>query len=350
MSRIVLLTEGHSNPADAKTATGVLRYRGDDVVAILDSECAGRTAGDVLGVGGSTPFIASLAELDGEALGLRADTLLIGIAPTGGRLPDAWRQILRDAIGRRLEIWNGLHLRLSDDPEFRELAARHGVRIWDVRQPPEGLGVSMAVARELSCFRVHTVGQDCSIGKMVTSLEVWRALRERGYRSEFVATGQTGILIKGSGLPIDAVVSDFVAGATESMVIEAKDSEFVVIEGQGCLMNPMYSGVTLGLLHGASPQAMLLVWDPTRTHIRHTDVPIPPMPEVVELYERMASLMAPSRVVAVALNTSALDENEARRAVDRATQETGLPATDVLRFGVEPVVDAVLAERSRRDA
>ena len=340
MSRMILLTEGMSNPEEAKTATGLLRYRGEEVAAVFDSACVGETAQGVFGVGGAIPFVDSLD-------GLEADTLVMGIATAGGELPGAWRDIIADALRRGMTILNGLHTFISDDPEFASLAAEHGGELIDVRRPPAGLVVSSNEACNTPCFRVHTVGHDCGVGKMLTALELTAAVRERGHTAEFLATGQTGIMIVGSGLSIDAVVSDFVAGAAEQLVLENRDKEFLFIEGQGSLVHPLYSGVTLSLLHGCAPQAMVMGYDPTRTTIRHSAKPMPPIAEVIGLYEAMANVMAPSRVVAVAANTSSLQESAARELLASLGESLGLPATDVVRFGCEPIVDAVLEERRR---
>ena len=340
MSRMILLTEGMSNPTEAKTATGLLRYRGEEVVAILDSACAGRTAREVFGVGGEIPFVASLD-------GLEADTLVMGVATAGGELPGGWRAVIAEALRSGMKILNGLHTFLRDDPELAPLAAEHGGELIDVRRPPADLVVSSNEARNTSCFRVHTVGHDCGVGKMLTALELTAALRERGHRAEFLATGQTGIMISGSGIPIDAVVSDFVAGAAEQLVLENRDKEFVLIEGQGSLVHPLYSGVTLGLLHGCAPQAMVMGFDPTRSTIRHSEQEMPPLKKVIELYESLANVMSPSRVVAVAANTSSLDEAAAQKLLTALRDNLGLPAADVVRFGCEPIVDAVLEERRR---
>jgi uncharacterized NAD-dependent epimerase/dehydratase family protein len=342
MSRIVILTEGKSTPTDAKTAAGVLRYRGDEVVAILDSTCKGRTAGEVLGVDRNVPFVASLSEVKD------ADTLLIGIAPAGGGLPESWRGVIREAITRGLDVVSGLHLFLGDDPEFRELGAKHGVRLEDVRRPPPGLTVSRNLASKTATFRVHTVGHDCGVGKKVTALELAIALRKRGRRAEFVATGQTGIMISGRGIAVDAVVADFISGAIEAEVLELQDREFLLIEGQGSLIHPLYSGVTLGLLHGCAPQAMVMVLDPGRTEVRHSDLTQPPIEEVIEVYERLASFIVPSRVIAVALNTADYSDGEARDLVRSYRERLGLPATDVLRYGCEPIVEAILEAAASR--
>ncbi len=335
MPTVVILTEGKSNPMDAKTATGILRYRGGDVVAVIDSTCAGRRCQEVLGVGGDTPIVASLDEA-------RADALLIGIAPAGGGLPESWREVIRSAIARGMDVINGLHTFLEDDPEFRDLAARRGVRLHDVRRPTGGLTVGKDLVRKSACHRVHTVGHDCGVGKMVVSLEIDRALREAGHRSEFIATGQTGIMISGWGVPADRVISDFVAGAVEEQILAHASSDFLLIEGQGSLCHPLYSGVTLGLLHGCAPQTMVMVFDPTRKIIKSTTMPVPPLSTLVRLYEEMASLLCPSRIVALTPNTSMLSASEAEEVVRRTEAELGLPTADVIRHGTRRIVEAVL--------
>ena len=340
--KIVILTEGKSNPLDAKTACGVIRYRTAEVVAVLDSTQRGRKAGEVLGVGGAIPIVGSLSEAP------EADTLLIGIAPAGGNLPEAWRPVLREAIGRGMDIVSGLHFFIEDDPELSGLARAKGVRIWDVRRPAPDLTVSTNRARDLPCLRVHTVGNDCNCGKMLTAIEVDAGLRRLGRRSEFVATGQTGILIAGRGVPIDRVISDFVAGAIEREVLERRSAEFLLIEGQGSLIHPLFSGVTLGLLHGCAPQAMILCYEAGRREVRHGRMPFPPLREVLEIYERMAGILCPSRVIGIGANTRLLSSAEAEKEVKSVEDTLGLPATDVVRYGAQPLVDAVLREEERR--
>ncbi|HVR74060.1 MAG TPA: DUF1611 domain-containing protein [Planctomycetota bacterium] len=339
MHRIVILTEGKSTPDDAKTATGLLRYRPEDVVAVLDSTHAGKKAGEVLGTGGNIPIVARLEDVKG-------DTLLIGIAPAGGKLPREWRKVIRKAIESGMDVVSGLHYFLSEDAEFRDLAARHRVRLQDVRKPSPDLTVSRNVAKTLRAHRVHTVGHDCSVGKMVAALEITRALKERGRRAEFVATGQTGIMVAGWGVPIDRVISDFLAGAIEEQLVLHADEEFLLIEGQGSLVHPLYSGVTLGLLHGCAPQSMVMVFDPTRKSIKHTDHAMPPLSRVIEIYEAMASLLTPSRVVAIAANTYSLTPREADAVMKRTEDELGLVTDDLIRNGTDRIVGAILARHA----
>lgn len=335
MPRIVLLTEGKSNPDDAKTATGLLRYRPQDVVGVLDSTRAGQTANTLFGTGGDIPVIARLAAV-------KADTLLIGIAPAGGKLPAPWRKVIRDAIRRRMDVVSGLHVFLNDDAEFAALARKHRVQLHDVRRPSPRLTVASDLAKNLKCHRVHTVGHDCSVGKMVTSLELTHALQRRGRKAEFLATGQTGIMVSGWGVPIDRVISDFVAGAIEEQVIAHQDQEFLLIEGQGSLYHPYYSGVTLGLLHGCAPQSLVMVFEPTRKRVKHTDRDMPPLREVIRIYEEMARIMTPCKVVGLAANTYKLSARVADRVCKQAEDDCGIVCQDVIRHGPERIVDAIL--------
>ena len=338
--RVLLLTDGRLGVFSSKTATCILRYRPGDVVALLDRRHAGRDPAEIVGVGAGIPIVASVE----EALPYEPRTLLIGIAPPGGALPDAWRGFIREAISHGLDIVSGLHLMLSDDPELGPLARDHGVSIHDVRRPPDDIPLGANLARTLPCLRVLVVGSDCNCGKMVTAYELAAALARRGHKARFIATGQTGIMLSGYGIAIDRVISDFVPGAVEKMLLENRDHEVLVIEGQGSLIEPSYSGVTLGLMHGSAPQAMVLVHQAgRRTLIHHDEVTIPPLPELIELHERVMAPLFPSRVIGIALNTVGLEEAAARRAVQATETHTGLPTTDVVRFGPRRLVEAVEA-------
>lgn len=339
MARIVILTEGHTNPHTAKTAAGVIRYRRSEVVAVLDSTQAGRTAGPLLGVGADVPIIARLDEVPG------ADTLLIGIAPPGGKIPPSWRTIILDALRRRMHVVSGLHDFLSDDPEFQQAAREAGVTIYDVRKNQE-----KTIARRRGirpdCLRIHTVGHDCSVGKMLTAIEVTLGLKRRGVDAKFIATGQTGIMIEGDGLPIDCIVADFVSGAAEKLVLQNQHHEVLVIEGQGSLVHPSYSGVTLSLLHGCLPHALILCYEVGRTRVTGVEhVPIPPLAEIKRLNEIMAGIYMPTRVIAVAMNSSKVSADEAEAERQRVRADLGVPVCDVVRHGVDELVDAVLRFR-----
>jgi uncharacterized NAD-dependent epimerase/dehydratase family protein len=337
------IAEGKFGVITAKTAVSAVRYFPDRVVGVLDSSAHGRTVQEVIGVGGAIPIVRTFE----EGLALRPQAILIGIAPRGGRLPAEWRGWLETAIDRGLEIWSGLHTYLSDDPGLAARAMAKGVRIVDLRKPPEELPVANGRARQVDALVVLTVGTDCNTGKMTAQLQLLHGLEARGLRARFAPTGQTGILVAGWGIAVDAVVGDFVAGAAERLVLEAaREADVVLVEGQGSLFHPGYSGVTLGLLHGSCPAAMILCHQASRRFVGeyHKEPPwvkIPPLAEIVRLHEDAAAWVHPSRVIGVALNTYDLPEDEARAAVERASQETGLPATDPVRFDPAPLVDAV---------
>ncbi|MFN2467544.1 MAG: DUF1611 domain-containing protein [Gaiellaceae bacterium] len=334
--RYLILAEGKSaDPHYGKTAHGVLRYRRDDVVAVLDSERAGETTAGL-------PVVGSVE----EALPLGPRTALVGVATQGGRFPPAWRELLRSCIAAGLDLENGLHEFISDDAELVDLASRHGVELRDLRRPPEHLSVPTGENLELDAAIVLTVGSDCAIGKMTVALELDLEARRRGLASVFVPTGQTGIAIAGWGIAVDAVVSDFLAGATERLLVEGveRGGRLLWLEGQGSLVHPAYSGVTLGLLHGGVPHALVLCHKAEATEVEgYPGHPLPGLRELVELHERASLPRRRARVAAVAVNTSGLDERRARTAVAEAAAATGLPAADPVRDGAGSLVDAVLA-------
>ena len=334
--RTLILAEGFSaDPHYGKTMRGVLRYRRDDVVGIVDSTRAGESADGV-------PIVADVK----RALALGPEVAIVGVATQGGRFPPAWREVLRACIAGGLSIENGLHEMLADDPELRSLADAAGVELRDLRRPPEGLDCATGANLEVDARIVLTVGSDCAIGKMTVSLELDRAARERGIASVFVPTGQTGIAIAGWGIAVDAVVADFVSGAAEQLVVDGRrrGGELLWVEGQGALLHPAYSGVTLGLYHGSVPHALVLCHRVGSTEIEGAPGHrIPPLAELVSLHERMALPRRPAHVVALALNTAGLDDRDARAAAEAATAETGLPAADPVREGADALLDAVLA-------
>ncbi|MAT68654.1 MAG: hypothetical protein CMJ58_03945 [Planctomycetaceae bacterium] len=334
--RIVLLTEGNTEPITGKTAVSVLRYRPEEVVALLDSHEAGKTAASVLNVGGDTPIVATLAEAPS------ADTLMIGIAPSGGKIPAAWRTIILESIGRGMNVVSGLHDFLSNDPDFVAAAQQHGVELVDVRKNNER-DVNNRLGLREECLRIHTVGQDCCVGKMVVALEITRALQQRGRDAKFIATGQTGILIEGDGCPIDCVVSDFISGSTEKMILANQHHEILLVEGQGSLAHPRYSGVTLGLLHGCVPHGMIMCYEVGRTAVHGMEhIPLQPLDRLVRVYEEMASLMGPSRVIGVGMNSRRLGPDEAEAEREKVGNLLGLPVCDVFRDGPDALAEAVL--------
>lgn len=344
--RVVILAH-EQFPDRAKTAVGVLRYGDQEVVAVLDRKTAGTTVGDQLpGVGAD-----DVPVVDGVDDAPEFDALLIGIAPIGGGFEASWRPDVRAAIERGADVVSGLHYFLGDDEEFAALAEEYGVQLRDVRTPPENLTVAEGIVRDLDVEVVLTVGTDCSTGKMTTTLELVEAAREAGMNAGFVPTGQTGIVIAGWGNPVDRVVSDFTAGAVEEMILEAGDDyDVLFVEGQGSIVHPAYSAVTCGILHGAMPDAMVLCHEAGREVVHgYESFDLPPVPEYVDLYERLAAPVHHSEVVAGTLNTSGLDaDSEARAAVDGYADDIGAPATDPIRFGPDAILDAVLGTAEDR--
>jgi uncharacterized NAD-dependent epimerase/dehydratase family protein len=334
MKRYLALAEGYSGDDHyGKTTYGMIRYGADPVVVVLDSTRAGE---EVEGI----PVVASVA----EALSYEPTVALVGVAVAGGRLPPVWRGILRDAIAAGLDVEAGMHEFLADDPELAALARKHGVELRDYRRPPADLSVPTGENLTHDASVVLTVGSDCAVGKKTVAVELDREARKRGLRSVFVPTGQTGIMIAGWGIAVDAVVSDFLAGAGERLVVEgAKRGDLLFVEGQGSIIHPQFSGVTLGLYHGSAPHALVLVHRAGDTEIEGVPGhPILPLPELIDLHERLSLPARPARVVAVALNTGRLDEGAARAAVAATEDETGLPADDPVRFGPGRLLDAVL--------
>ena len=333
--RYLILAEGRSGDAHyGKTMRGVVAYSPHPTVAILDSERGGEAYEGI-------PIVASVE----QALPYEPTTALVGVATQGGRFPPAWRELLTASIAAGLDVESGLHEFITDDPELTELAERHGVELRDLRKPPADLSVPTGENLALPAKIVLTVGSDCAIGKKTVAIELDREARRRGLASVFVPTGQTGIAIAGWGIAVDAVVADFIAGAAERLVVEgaARGGELLIVEGQGALVHPAYSGVTLGLMHGAAPHAYVLCHVAGATHVEgYPDHPLPSLPELVDLHQRASLPLRPARVAAIALNTRALDESEARAAADSAEAETGLPADDPVRFGGAKILDAVL--------
>jgi uncharacterized NAD-dependent epimerase/dehydratase family protein len=336
--RYLLLAEGFSgDPLYGKTMRGVLRYRRDDVAAILDSTRVGEAEDGV-------PIVGTVE----DAMPLGPTTALVGVVTQGGYFPPAWMELLRACVEHGLDVENGLHVFLTDLPVLRELAAERGVELRDLRRPPAELSTATGENLSVGATIVLTVGSDCAIGKMTVSCELDLEARRRGLNSIFVPTGQTGMAIAGWGIAVDAVVADFIAGAAERLVVEGRDrgGELLWIEGQGSLLHPVYSGVALGLYHGSTPHLLVLCHEAGRTEIEGAGGgphAIPPLRELVELHERVALPARPARVAAVALNTSALGEEEARATIQVAEVETGLAADDPVRFGPAKLVDAVLA-------
>jgi uncharacterized NAD-dependent epimerase/dehydratase family protein len=333
--RYLILAEGKSgDPHYGKTMRGIVHYGPHPVVAILDSTRAGESYREI-------PIVSTVA----EALPFQPTTAAVGVATQGGRFPPEWRELLKDTIRAGLDLESGLHEHISDDAELSTLADEHGVELRDLRKPPADLSVPTGENLEVPATIVLTVGSDCAIGKKTVALELDLASRRRNLKSVFVPTGQTGIWIAGWGIAIDAVVSDFLAGAAEQLVVEgaARGGDLLWVEGQGSLVHPAYSGVTMGLMHGSAPHAFVLVHKARATHTEgYPDHPLPPLTELIELHERASLPLRPAKVAAIALHTGELQEDEARAEIAQVARETGLPVDDPVRFGADPLLDAVL--------
>jgi uncharacterized NAD-dependent epimerase/dehydratase family protein len=346
--KLALLMHGGLRSEIGKTGLSLLRYAGDRVSVVIDREEAGKSIREITGIklSSSIPIVSSMR----EASGITAQTLAIGIAPGGGKLPDDWFDDLEQAVKSGLSIINGLHLPLRDHPRLKPHL--HPDRwIWDIRKEPEGLNVADGSARLLPCRRVLFVGTDMSIGKMTAAIEFHHASLAFGLRSKFMATGQTGIMLEGDGIPLDAVRIDYAAGAVQQTLLGfAKDKDVVWIEGQGSFLNPA-STATLPLMRGAQPTEMVLVHSPSRTTIKGKPwAKIPALPEVIAMYEivaRAGGVFFPTKVACIALNTFGLSEAEARYEIQKTRHETGLPTDDVVRHGATELLKTIIGEAGK---
>ena len=336
--KIAVLAEGSFGVLESKTATVLIRYLPDNIVAVIDSRNTGKDVSDIIGIGEGIPVVCNLS----EAMEYDPTMLAIGIAPPGGELPPTWRSTIYDAIGCGLHIMSGLHHFLTEDADLVDLAERHNVALWDARKPPDNLPVATCKAAEVDATVILTVGSDCRVGKMLSGIEITHAARKQGLNAEFCPTGQNGIMVWGWGIAIDAVISDFTAGAAEEIVIEgAKNHDLLIVEGQGSLVHPGYSGVTLSLLHGSMPDAMIFCHQPSRKQVARYTVPLPSLSEMIKQYEMLTKPIKPAKVIGIALNCFDLSDRESYEAIAAVETETDLPATDVVKFGAEKLVDAI---------
>ncbi len=354
--RLAVLTQGRTNPLSAKTAISLMRYRAGEVVALIDSQTAGQTAQQALGFGDDTPIVATLAEC-GEV-----DTLAIGVAPAGGKLPPEMRATVLEAAKRGLHIVSGLHQFLALDAEIAAAATSGGASIYDVRRNHES-DVADRQGLDNRCLRIHTVGQDCSIGKMMSSVELTLGLQRAGEDAKFVATGQTGIMVApgvnaaikmsdeerndptGGGSPIDCVVADFINGASEKLVLRNQHHDLLVIEGQATLAHPSYSSVTYGLLHGTLPDGLIMCYEPGRPHmVGRPHMPLMDLKKLIALFDHVANLEHPCKFIGIAMNSRQLagDPRKIEDERKRIEGELGLPACDVIVHGPEVLVEATL--------
>ncbi len=276
-----------------------------------------------------------------EAASKGARSLIVGVVNAGGVLPGSWTDTIVEALEAGMDVASGLHMRVADVPAVRDTAERLGRRLFDVRHPTREFATGTGTRR--TGRRLLTVGTDCSIGKMYTCLAMERDMRTRGLKADFRATGQTGIFIAGTGVSVDAVVADFISGSVEWLTPDNDPDHWDLIEGQGSLFHASYAGVTLGLIHGSQPDALVMCHEPTRTNMRGLpDTPLPPVDLCIRANVDAARLTNPAcRMIGVAVNTSALDEEAARDCLDALEDETGLPCIDPVRDGVARLVDAL---------
>lgn len=336
--KIVILAEGSFGVLESKTAAVLVRYLPDNIVAVIDSTNAGKDVSEILGIGKGIPVEEKLL----QTMKYQPTMLAIGIAPPGGELPSEWRSIIIEGIQHGLHIMSGLHHFLSEDPELVKLAEANNIVLWDARKPPDNLPVATCKAGNVDSSVILTVGSDCRVGKMLSGIEITNTARQRGINAEFCPTGQNGIMVWGWGIAIDAVISDFTAGAAEQIVLEgAKNHDLLIVEGQGSLVHPGYSGVTLSLLHGSMPDAMIFCHQPSRKEVARYTISLPTLPEMIAQYEMLTEPIKTAKVIGVALNCFDLSEEEALEAIDSVEKVTGLPATDVVKFGAAKLVDAI---------
>ncbi len=335
--RVLLLAHGKFTGMGGKTARGVYFYSPHEVVGILDHTLAGRYADEFFPGRRHVPIYSSISDFEGEY-----DALIIGVAPIGGKLPRAWRsEIMRVLEDGRMVI-SGLHDFLSEDEEFRRIAERSGARIWDVRKPPENLRVADGSGRKANTILV--AGTDCSVGKMITAVELTNEARKRGLNAGFVATGQTGIMVGAdAGYVIDRIPGDFMAGMVEEMVKKVGEKkEIVIVEGQGALTHPAYSGVSTAILHGSYAKKIIIAHDPKRTeHHHYSGFKISSLDRVIDQYESLAAGISGGRVVGISIDGEHMSNEEVNMYAEWVMSEFGLPSADVLRHGAGKLFDAV---------
>jgi uncharacterized NAD-dependent epimerase/dehydratase family protein len=341
-SRIALLMHEGTQSTMGKTGLSLLRFSQSPIVAVIDHQAAGQSLPQLTGIDKDIPIVGSLT----EALTYTPDVLAIGIAPSGGKLPEPWFREIEQAVQAGLSIVNGLHTPMAHHPNLQPWLRDHQW-VWDVRQEPPGLTVGTGQAHQLPCKRVLAVGTDMSVGKMSAILALHRASLERGLCSKVIATGQTNLMLGDDGIPLDAIRVDYASGAVEAQMMKyGHDHDVLFVEGQGSLLNPS-STATLPLIRGSQPTHLVLVHRAGQRHIYNCPhVKIPELNSVIALYEQVATAggaFAPAPVVAIALNTGHISQGEADTAIAAVTAETQLPCTDIFRYGAGKILDPILA-------
>ena len=340
--KLAIYMEGNLDSMFAKMAYGVMRYSKNPIVCLIDSEFSGKMVDEVLT---HQPFKIPIVTTVEAAHKMGAEVLVLGLAPSGGKLPDSWLPAVETALKMGMSLVNGLHDLLNErfahllDPKIPEQL------IWDVRKPKTDYAIARARAAKLNNKRVLMVGTDMAVGKMTAGLEVYKWLKNKGKDADFLPTGQIGITVMGKGIPLDAIKVDQACGAVEHMVLEAKEKEIVFIEGQGSLLHPG-STATLPLMRGSCPTHLILCHRAEMKTLRDcNEIMIPPLSQVVKLNESVAhacGAFPKAKTIGIALNTSKLTEGEALKLIDKLEKETGLPVTDVVRFGAEKLGKTLL--------
>ena len=335
--KIVILSHGAFNYIKNKTGNMLIRYRTDEVVALLDRTKSGMTANDELGYGGNIPVLDNFD----ACIDLEPDTLVIGNASQGGFISDDYRAEGIKAIEFGCDIISGMHHFINDDVEFVQLAEKHNVSLFDLRRPPEPPNFPKGSWHKRKIPVLLIVGTDCDTGKMTTAWEVSERLKSRGRKVEFIGTGQTGILLSGAGVPIDAVKADFMAGEIEHLIDKvSEDTELIIVEGQGALTNQYYAGVTLGLLHGAMPDYMLMTHDPAR-ELDVTDYPMATMRLVMDMHLDLMSNFKKSKFIGINLLTFKLSDEDAKKEIDKVKEEYSMATTDLIRYGSNELIETI---------
>ena len=335
--KIVILSHGAFNYIKNKTGNMLIRYRTEEVVAVLDRTKSGITAYDELGYGEDIPVLDNFD----DCIDFKPDTLVIGNASQGGFISDEYRVEVIKAIEFGCDIISGMHHFINDDEEFVQLAERFNVSLFDLRRPPDPPNFPKGSWHKRKIPVLLIVGTDCDTGKMTTAWEVSERLKSKDRKVEFIGTGQTGILLSGAGVPIDAVKADFMAGEIENMIDKVPDdTELIIVEGQGALTNQYYAGVTLGLLHGAMPDYMLMTHDPARD-LDVTDYPMASMKLVMDMHLDLMINFKESKFIGINLLTFALSDEEAKKEIDKVKNDYGMPTTDLIRYGSNELIESI---------
>jgi len=336
--RIVILADRKFGPLTSKMANGAIRYLQEEIVAVIDSSTAGKTADDVLGFGGEIPIYGTLD----ESLRHNPNTLLIGISPAGGKFPSVWYPLVIKAIQNKLHIISGLHEMLGEIAEFKVLAEKYRVKIIDLRKYKKADILARGIASKFRSKIILTVGTHGNVGKMTATIELIKEMQERGKSADWLATGQIGILIKGKGIPVDSIKGDFISGNVEASIAAIDGNyEYIFVEGQGSIQHLGFSAVALGLLHGSLPDAMILCH---RSDIGISDYGVNTnnIAEIIRLHEEMLSFVRPSKVIGICVNTYNLSNEKSVELIKEIKDKTGLPVTDPIKFGVKNLVDEIL--------